>query len=134
MSDEKSQAAPVGPERYFQDRLDEGRFMIQRSRTAGAHVFYPRVRCPLTGADDLEWVEPSGLGTVYSTTMVMAPRGSSEVGYNIALVDLLEGPRMLTRVIDISPDKVQIGMPVRAKIGKIDGKSVVLFAPVQGAT
>ena len=124
----KSPPLEVGPERYFQDRIDEGRFLIQRSRSSGVYVFYPRTIAPGTGADDLEWVEPSGHGVVYSTTSVTPGKGGGEV-YNISIIELAEGPRLLTRVIDIAPAEVHIGMKVRAKIGKIEGKAVVLFAP-----
>jgi len=121
----------TGPERYFQSQLEQGRFVIQRSRSSGEHVFYPRCFAPGTGADDLEWVEPSGLGTVYSTTVVPKAKDGSG-GHNIALVDLAEGPRMLTRVVSIAPEQVRIGMQVKAFIGEIDGTTVVLFAPAEG--
>ena len=120
----------VGPERFFQDRLDGGRFMIQRSRSSGAYVFYPRVLAPGTGTDDLDWIEPSGIGEVYSTTVVEASRSNPQA-YNIAIVELAEGPRLLTRVVGIAPHAVAIGMAVRAKVGMIDGKTVVLFAPAE---
>ena len=129
----EDETAEVGPERYFQDRLDEGRFMIQRSRSSGAHVFYPRAIAPGTGVDDLEWVEASGRGTVYSTTAVRPARDGSGEHYNIALVDLAEGPRMLTRVEDIDPESVTIGMAVTARIGRIGGKAVVLFVPAEAS-
>ena len=129
MSDESD--AAVGAERYFQNRVDEGRFMIQRSRSSGAHVFYPRALAPGTGVDDLEWVEPSGDGIVYSTTIVLPGRGGGD-SHNISLVDLAEGPRMMTRVIGIPPEDVHIGMAVRATIGEIAGKKVVLFRPAGG--
>lgn len=122
----------VGPAQYFQEQLEAGRFMIQRSRGSGAYVFYPRALAPGSGIDDLEWVEPSGLGVVYSTTMVL-PGKTGGGGYNIALVELAEGPRLLTRVVDIAPDEVRIGMPVRAKIGQVEGKTVLLFAPAEAA-
>ena len=126
-------AVAVGAERYFQDRLDEGRFMIQRSRSSGAHIFYPRAIAPGTGADDLEWVEASGRGIVYSTTLVLPGRNGAGETYNISLIDLAEGPRMMSRVIDIAPDAVHIGMAVKASIGEIEGKKVVLFRPAEGA-
>lgn len=124
---------PTGAERYFQDRVDEGRFMIQRSRGTGAHVFFPRALAPGTGADDLEWVEASGRGTVYSTTMVLPGRNSTAEPYNISLVDLAEGPRMMTRVIGIPAQDVRIGMAVTALIDEVEGKKVVLFQPAGGA-
>lgn len=126
-------AIAVGPERYFQDRVDEGRFMIQRSRSSGAHVFYPRAIAPGTGADDLEWVEASGRGIVYSTTLVLPGRNSAGETYNISLIDLAEGPRMMSRVVDIAPDAVHIGLAVTASIGEIEGKKVVLFRPAEDA-
>ena len=105
--------------------------MIQRSRSTGAYVFYPRVAAPGSGETDLEWVEASGDGTVYSTTVV---RNRPEKGgdYNVALIDLAEGPRMMSRVIDIDPGDVKIGMPVEARIEELDGAPQVLFAPSGG--
>ena len=61
--------AVKGPEEQFRAGLAEGRFMIQRSRSTGAYVFYPRPFVPGTGETDLEWVEASGEGTVHSTTV-----------------------------------------------------------------
>ncbi len=120
--------AGLGPDALFEAFLAEGRFMIQRSRSTGAHVFYPRAIAPGTGADDLEWVEASGRGTVYATTVV---RQRPEKGgdYNVALVDLEEGPRMMSRVVGVAPDAVAIGMAVVAEVGDIAGKPAVLFRP-----
>lgn len=102
--------------------------MIQKSRSMGYHVYYPRVAVPGSGEADLEWVEASGEGVVYSTTIV---RNKPPVpDYNIALVDLAEGPRMMTRIVDIAPDDVRIGMRVRARVETIDDAPAVVFAPV----
>lgn len=124
-----TEAAPLGPEAQFRAFLAEGKFMIQRSRSTGAYVFYPRVAAPGTGEMDLEWVEASGDGVVYSTTVV---RNRPEKGgdYNVALIDLAEGPRMMSRVVDIEPAAVRIGMKVRAKVGELDGAPQILFTPV----
>jgi len=127
-----SDLSGTGPEREFEEFLADGKFMIQRSASSGAYVFYPRAVEPATGAADLEWVEASGNGTVYSTTVV---RQRPEKGgdYNVALIDLTEGPRMMSRVVGIAPDQVTIGMPVRAKVDDLDGKTVVLFEPAGDA-
>lgn len=117
----------IHPDADFQRFLSEGRFMIQRSRASGQYVFYPRMIAPGTGARDLEWVEASGAGTVYSTTVVR--KKPPEPSYNVALVDLAEGPRMMSRVEAIAPDAVGIGMAVRAKIVDQDGEPVVVFEP-----
>lgn len=117
-----------GPEATFRAYLRAGRFMIQRSRDTGKYVFYPRVLAPGTGESDLEWVEASGRGTVYSTTVV---RQRPEKGgdYNVALIDLDEGPRMMSRVEGIDPEEVTIGMAVQARVAEIDGEPAVVFDP-----
>ena len=108
-------SAPPGPDAAYAAFLAQGRFMLQRSHTTGRYVFYPRVMEPRTGQTDLEWVEASGLGTVYATTVVR--RHPDEGGpYNIVLVDLDEGVRLMSRVEALAPDQVVIGMRVRARV------------------
>jgi len=115
------------PEKEYFEHLQAGRFMIQKSRSSGGCVFYPRVAEPGTGATDLEWVAASGRGTVYSTTVIRQKPPTPS--YNLALVDLAEGPRMMSRVEGIAPDAVTIGMPVKARIIREDGHSMVVFEP-----
>lgn len=114
------------PEQEYLAFLAEGRFMLQRAKASGTYVFHPRVAVPGTGETDLEWVEASGAGTVYSTTVVRNKPPAAD--YNVALIDLAEGVRMMARVVDIDPAAVRIGMAVQARIGEIDGKPAVLFA------
>ncbi len=118
----------LGPEARFNAYLAQGKFMIQRSRSTGTFVFYPRAINPGTGEADLEWVEASGLGTVYATTCTRRPADKGG-DYNVALIDLAEGPRMMSRVEGIAPDKVQIGMKVKARIGELKGQAAVIFEP-----
>lgn len=101
--------------------------MIQRSRSSGAYIFYPRVAEPRTGSRDLEWVQASGDGTVYAVTVVR--KRPPEKDYNVVLIDLAEGPRMMSRVDGIDPSAVKIGMAVKAKIVVEDGRSFVVFTP-----
>lgn len=118
---------PPRPEIEFREFLDQGKFMIQRSRSTGNHVFYPRVLDPKTGAMDLEWVEASGRGTVHASTVVrVKPPAPS---YNVCLIDLAEGPRMMSRVEGIAPEEVRAGMAVRAKIITEDDQPLVVFMP-----
>jgi len=115
---------PCGPEKRYLDALKEGRFEIQKCAACARHVFYPRVLCPHCGADRLDWVAPSGRGAVYSTTVVR--RKPADGGdYNVCLVDLDEGVRMMSRVVGIPPAEVRIGMSVKARIA--DG--LVEFVP-----
>ncbi|MHA3905031.1 Zn-ribbon domain-containing OB-fold protein [Castellaniella sp. WN] len=119
----------VGADLYYRTRLDQGDFRIQRCLACERSIFYPRMICPHCGGDRLQWFQPSGRGTVYSTTVV---RRKAEHGgdYNVALVDLEEGVRMMSRVEGIAPDRVAIGMAVQSRI--VDGGSgkLVVFDPI----
>ena len=112
--------APLGPEAQYRAFLADGRFRIQRSRATGQHVFYPRVAAPGSGAD-LEWVDASGFGTVYAITVNRAKEGS----YNVALVTLDEGPRLMSRIEGV--ETVAIGTRVKARIVVVAETPVVVF-------
>jgi len=117
------------PEAEFRAALAEGRFLIQRCAASGNYLFYPRVISPWSGQPTLHWVEPSGRGKVHSTTTVR--RKPDQGGdYNVALIDLDEGPRMMSRVVDIDPPAVKIGMAVEAQIRSLDGTPAVVFVPL----
>lgn len=115
------------PETEWRAHLAEGRFMIQRSRSTGGHVFYPRIMEPGTGADDLEWVEASGRGTVHAVTVVRKKDHADS--YNVVLVDLEEGPRLMSRVDGIDVNDVAIGMAVKASIVSEGDKPLLVFVP-----
>ncbi len=115
-----------GPEAAYRTHLKAGRFMIQKSASTGAYVFYPRVAAPGSGATDLEWVEASGLGTIYSITV----NRSKDSARNVALVELDEGPRMMTIIEGV--ETAPIGTRVKARIAEIDGEAAIVFGIVEG--
>ncbi|MFL6627540.1 MAG: Zn-ribbon domain-containing OB-fold protein [Burkholderiaceae bacterium] len=115
------------PEQDYFEHVAAGRFMIQQSRSTGGYVFYPRVAEPGTGATDLEWVAASGRGTVYATTTIRQKPPTPD--YNVALIDLEEGPRMMSRVDGIAPQAVRIGMAVAARVVREGDQSLVVFVP-----
>lgn len=115
------------PEGEWRAHLADGRFMIQRSRSTGGHVFYPRVAEPGTGAEDLEWVEASGKGMVHAVTIVRKKDPADS--YNVVLVDLAEGPRLMSRVDGMPVEQVKIGMVVRASIVKEGDQPLLVFVP-----
>ncbi|MFZ2295530.1 MAG: Zn-ribbon domain-containing OB-fold protein [Polaromonas sp.] len=115
----------IRPEQDYFAHLAQGRLMLQRSRTSGNYFFYPRVAEPVTGARDLEWVEASGRGTVHATTVVRVK--PPQQPYNVVLVDLEEGPRVMSRVEGIAPQDVRIGMKVQARIAKQEERYILLF-------
>ncbi|MYN12537.1 DNA-binding protein [Pusillimonas sp. TS35] len=109
--------------RYF-SALAQGRFEIPKCRSCDKFHFFPRVCCPHCGAQALDWVAPSGKGTVYSVTIVRAREGDD---YTVVLVDLEEGPRMMSRVVDMPVEAVQIGMPVHARIDQTTEGPLLVF-------
>lgn len=112
----------LGPQAAYEAFLRQGRFMIQRSRSTGEFVFYPRVHAP-SGARDLEWVSASGRGTVYAATMKRARDGDT----SIVLVDLEEGPRMMATIAgDID---LPIGSKVVARVEANGDQPRVVFDP-----
>ena len=118
---------PLGPEAQFKAYLAQGRFMIQRSRATGGYVFYPRVAAPGGGETDLEWVEASGEGAIYALTVNRTREGA----YNIALVDLAEGPRLMSRIEGV--EAAPIGARVKARVASLEGEPALVFDLVEQA-
>jgi hypothetical protein len=123
--------APASPLGTYLEYLQRGELAYQFSPDAKAAVFYPRVICPFTGNDNLQWRVSGGLGTVYATTVVYPQKGDP---YNVALIDVDEGFRMMSRVEDIAPRDVRIGMRVRFRVHAADGDDppYPVFTPVTG--
>ena len=121
----------VGPKQQFKNYLSQGKFMIQRSKSLNQFFFHPRVAFPGTGERDLEWVEASGNGIVHSTT---CNRRLPEKGgdFNLSLITLEEGPRMMARVEGVEPDKLDIGQKVKARISDLNGEPAIIFDVLQG--
>jgi hypothetical protein len=106
---------PTPVSRPFWDALAEERVLIQWSPSLGEYVFYPRTLAPRTLADDLEWREISGRGTLYTFTVAerpTAPPWKDAVPQLLAVVQWNEGPRVSTELVDVAPDDLVIGMRV----------------------
>ncbi|MBB4264102.1 Zn-ribbon domain-containing OB-fold protein [Bradyrhizobium sp. CIR3A] len=119
-----------GIEFFHRTELSAGRFLIQRCTDCDAHVYYPREVCPHCGGAALKWTVPNGLGTVYAVTTVR--RKPAEGGdLNVALVDLDEGVRLMSRIENLAPDAVKIGQRVKARVQIREGEGVVVFDAVE---
>jgi uncharacterized OB-fold protein len=104
-----------GPDLVYAQYLANNEFRIQHCRSCGKHVYYPRLACSHCGSVELEWVPASGRGVVHAVSVVN--RSADKGGpYNVVLVDLAEGPRMMSRVDGVAHDAVRIGMAVRARV------------------
>lgn len=126
MSTQTTDTEAAGVEQAYFRHLAEGRFLIQRCGECARHVFYPREICPHCSASSLEWVSPTGKGTVHSHTTV---RRKPDAGgdYNVSLIELEEGVRMMACVTGIPPAQVEIGMAVTARVVERNGVQTVVF-------
>jgi uncharacterized OB-fold protein len=104
----------------------EGRFVIQRCTACGDYQFYPRKICIHCGDAGVEWAEASGRGTVHTFTVIhRGMPGWREAGpYVAAVVQLEEGPRITTNIVECAPSDVKIDMPV--EVALVDEGQLVL--------
>lgn len=128
---------PVPPvtkdsEAYWAATRDH-RLLLQRCEQCQAYQFYPRVVCTRCLSTDLEWQESSGRGEVYTFSVVYrAPSKEFEadVPYAVAIVELPEGVRLLSRIVGCPVDGVRIGMKVRVVFEDMGGAGALpQFAP-----
>jgi len=119
--------AKASPNAIYMDYCQKDQLAFQRS-PSGKAIFYPRVLEPITGAE-LGWEISRGLGTVYSTTVIYS---RDEQPYNVALIDIDEGYRMMSRVEGVDPEHIRIGMRVQVQMMTFDdGKKYPVFSPVK---
>jgi len=112
------------PAEVYRRYLESGRLGFQRCAGCGATVFYPRVLCPVCGSAELAWETSSGRGVVYATTAVYRRDADP---YNVVLVDLEEGFRMMSRVEDVPADEVEVGTRVALRIDREDESPVFML-------
>jgi uncharacterized OB-fold protein len=116
MSDPLPQPRPNGDSRLYWNAARERRLVIRECKKCGRKHFMPRHQCPHCWSDDLEWVQSSGNGTVYSFSVVhRAPTAAfaQRVPYVIAMIDLDDGPRMFANIVGATALDVAIGDRVK---------------------
>ncbi len=115
----------------FWEGCGAGELRLQYCDSCGRYQFYPRIVCSHCCADTLTWRAASGRGKVASFTVVR--RGISRAypaPYIVALIDLEEGPRMMSSLVDVDPDAVTAGAAVQVKFESWgEGRVLPVFAP-----
>ncbi len=111
----------AGPDAHYRQALNDGQLLIQHCRHCAGEHFPPALVCRHCGSADLAWRESSGKGAVYAVTTVRDRAGD----YNVSLVDLEGGARMMSRIEGVDPQQVSIGQPVRARIVRGEDPYVV---------
>ena len=90
---------------------------MPRCRRCDRLFWYPREVCPVCLGADIDWVQVSGRGRLHSFTVIHQPANPAfrdDVPYIYAIVQLDEGPRLITNVVECPPEKVHIDMPLVA--------------------
>jgi uncharacterized OB-fold protein len=121
--------------RWFWEACARHELYLQRCASCGALRYYPRALCASCLSKETQYVRASGRGTVYTFTVTYQNQAAGfrdELPYVMAYVELEEGPRVLTNIVDMPPEEVKIGMPVAVVYEDIDeGLAIPRFQRVQ---
>jgi uncharacterized protein len=125
-------ALSASPLEQYRAHLSRGELAYQVDEQ-GRALFYPRAVAPAGYSGELRWVTSRGLGTVYAATVITA---KGEAAYNVVLVDMDEGFRLMSRVESIPAEQVRIGMRVKVRVQPAkdgDEGPYPVFDPVENA-
>jgi hypothetical protein len=121
----------------FWDAARDGRLLIKRCRECGQAHFYPRPFCPKCWSAEVDWEEASGAGTLYTWSVVHQndlPPFPSRVPYVAAIVELAEGPRMMTNVVECDFAELVAGMALEVVFSPQTGTvTIPVFRPARRA-
>ncbi|GIU87498.1 MAG: hypothetical protein KatS3mg009_2013 [Acidimicrobiia bacterium] len=117
----------------FWDACREGRFLLRHCGACGRHHHYPRPFCPFCWSEDVTWTEASGRATLYTYSVVRQndlPPFPERVPYVAAIVELAEGPRVMTNLEGVEPEAIEIGMDLEVDFRPIsDDVTIPVFRP-----
>jgi len=120
----------AGETKPFWDACRRGNLLIQRCGRCNEYQFYPRGICSNCWCEDIQWVTASGKGTVWTFTVTMqngTPGFAEDVPYVLALVELEEGVKMFTNIVECEPREVTIGMSVEVTFVRANDQITVPF-------
>lgn len=117
--------------RPFWEGCRQGKLLLQYCGQCQRYQFYPRLYCMQCGSNALRWVEASGRGVIYSYTIIRqskSPEFMSDTPYNVAIVQLEEGPRMLSNIVDADPSELGVDLTVTVEFDQVsEGISLPRF-------
>ena len=117
----------------FFDGAREGRLMLMRCGACRTLRFPSRMHCDACLSTDVDWVEASGKGTVRTFGIMHQryhPAWAAELPYNLAVVELAEGPRLVTNLVGVANEDISVGMPVAVDWEVHDDVTLPKFRPV----
>lgn len=119
--------------RPYWEAARQGRLLVKRCNACGVVHHYPRPFCPSCWSEDVEWLDASGRGTLYTYSVVfrndLAPFDQWGA-YVPAIVELDEGPRLMTNIVGAEPADLAVGMPVVVEFRELsDEWAAPVFRP-----
>lgn len=134
----KPSPMPTPDTEAFWDGTRHGELRLQRCTSCGRAFFYPRSSCPYCGAGNVEWFVSSGRGRLHTYVIShrAAPGFEAQVPYAIAVVELDEGPRMLSNIVgvDNTPEHLVLDMPLVVDFEPRGDQVVPVFRPARSFT
>jgi uncharacterized OB-fold protein len=127
---------PLNPEwtKPFWEAAKRHELVMPRCKTCDQLFFYPRSECPRCLSDHVEWMKVSGRGHLHTYTVVYQPANAAfhdDTPYIYAVVQLNEGPRMVSNVVQCEIEAVRVDMPLEAVFDDVTPEwTLVKFKPV----
>jgi uncharacterized OB-fold protein len=122
---------PTVDSQPFWEGCQRGQLLLQRCADCHHLFYYARRLCPACGGTQLQWEAASGQGVVYSYSQVQVafqgPHWQSQLPYTVVLIDLVEGPRMLSRWVGPSGQIPQVGQRARLIFVEVQGQRLPYF-------
>lgn len=123
---------PTPTSQPFWDGLANEQVTLQHCDDCGAWVFYPRSHCSQCLSPNLTWKPVSGLGTLYTFTVARqptAPQFADQIPQLIIVVELEQGVRLNSVMVNVVPDGMTVGMAVKPVFHQQDGATLLYFEP-----
>jgi uncharacterized protein len=121
----------------FWAKAAEGVLVVPKCNGCARTFWHPRPRCPHCGSDNVHWIESAGRGSIHTFTVVRQsgdPFFKSRVPYAVAMIELDEGVRIMTNVVDAPLETLRIGMRVEVLFEEAgEGIAIPLFRPLRSA-
>jgi uncharacterized protein len=127
-------APAVNPEtKEFWAATANGQLLVKRCQDCDGLIWYPRAICPHCSSLRTEWLEVSGRGSIYSYTVNHRGEGAYQGGppFVLAYVELDEGPRMMTNIVEADPPDLAVGVPVEVVFHDTGGAALPRFRPLR---
>jgi len=132
MEYQRPQPEPTPTSEPFWTGLANGQVLLQQCDDCDKWVYYPRSHCPHCLSSHLVWKQVSGEGSLYSFTVApqaTAPQFANETPQLIAVVELIEGVRLNTVMVNVEPENLKIGMKVKPVFYPLDDSTLLYFEP-----